>query len=170
VIGSKLKQRDRLGEILQPVLAQVEQAIGDQLAGRSREQHLAAVGRRHDPGCLVHIRSDVLGRIEQRLARVHTDPDLHRPVGKRRHPLHHRGCRFRGRRERVEQPIARVIDLVARVRSECLPQDPTVVGQHLPKSLGAELVEQHRRALDVREHERHRSRRLHRHRRMIRRD
>jgi hypothetical protein len=53
------------------------------------------------------------------------------------------------------------------VRTESLPQGPTVVGQRLLESLGTELVEQRRRTLDVREHERHRSRWLQRHRRMI---
>ena len=73
-IRSELVQRDRLGEVLQPVPAQVEHVLCDQLAGRSRKQHLAAVRRRHDPGRLVHVRSDVLGRIEQRLARVNAEP------------------------------------------------------------------------------------------------
>jgi hypothetical protein len=53
------------------------------------------------------------------------------------------------------------------MRTERLPQSPTVVGQRLLESLGAEVVEQHRRTLDVREYERHRSRRLQRHGRMI---
>jgi hypothetical protein len=53
------------------------------------------------------------------------------------------------------------------VRTESLPQSPTVVGQRLLVSLGAEFVEQRRRTLDVREHERHCSRRLQRHGNMI---
>ena len=166
-IRSELVQRDRLGEVLQPVPAQVEHIVCDQLVGSSREQHLAAVGCAHDPSRLVHVRPDVLGRIEHRLARMHTDPDPHRPVGKRRHRLRHRRYRFRRRRERVEQAVARVINLVARVRTERLPQSAAVVGQRLLISLGAELVQQRRRTLDVREHERHCSRRLQRHRRMI---
>ena len=166
-IGSKLVQRDRLGEVLQPVPAQVEHILGDQLAGRSREQHLAAVGGAHDPGRLVHVRADVLGRIEQRLARVHADPDPHRPLGKRRHRLRHPRHACRCRCEGVEQTVARVIDLVARVRAESVPQSPTMVGQGLLERLRAEFVEQRRRSLDVREHQRHRSRRLHRHRNMI---
>jgi hypothetical protein len=149
------------------VTAQVEHVLGDELAGRSREQHLAAVGRAHDPGRLVHVRADVLRRIEQRLARMHADADPHRPVGKRRHRVRDRSYRLRPSRERVEEAVARVIDLVARVRTESLPQSPAVVGQRLLESLGTELVEQRRRTLDVREHERHRSRWLQRHRRMI---
>ncbi len=147
--------------------AQVEHILSDQLAGRGRQQHLAAVGCAHDPGSLVHVDAHVLGLIEHRLARVHTDPDPHQPVGKRRLRLRYRRYRFRRRRERVEQAVARLIDFVAGVRAEGLPQGTTVVGQRLPISLGAELVEQRRRTLDVREHERHRSRRLHRHRNMI---
>ena len=74
---------------------------------------------------------------------------------------------MRPSRERVEEAVARVIDLLALVRTESLPQSPTVVGQRLLESLGTEFVEQRRRTLDVREHERHRSRWLQRHRRMI---
>ena len=111
-LGPELVQQDLLGEVLQPMPAQVEHVLGDQLAGRSREQHLAAVGGAHDPGRLVHVRADVLGRIKQRLARVHTNPDPHRPLGKRRHRLPDRRDRTRRRAERVEQPVARVIDLV----------------------------------------------------------
>ena len=48
-IRSELVQRDRLGEVLQPVPAQVEHIVCDQLVGSSREQHLAAVGCAHDP-------------------------------------------------------------------------------------------------------------------------
>jgi hypothetical protein len=105
----------------------------------------------------VHVRADVLGRIEERLARVHADPDAHRPVGKRRDRLRHRGYRFRPRPERVEEAVAGVVDLVTRVCTESVPQSSTVVGQRLLESLGAEFVEQRRRTLDVREHERHRS-------------
>jgi hypothetical protein len=147
--------------------AQVEHIVGDQFVGRAREQHLAAVRCAHDPGRLMDVDAHVLRRIEHRLARVHTDPDPHRTLGKRRHGLRHRRHRLRRRRERQEEAVARVIDLVARVRTERLPHRPTVVGQRLLESLGAELPEQRRRTLDVREHERHRSRRLHRHRRMI---
>jgi hypothetical protein len=166
-IGSELVQRDLRGEVLQPVPAQVEHVLGDQLASRAREQHLAAVGRAHDPSRLVHVRADVLWRIEQRLAGVHTDPDPHRSVGKRSHRLLHRRYRVRRRRERIEQAVAGIVDLVARVHTESVAQSTTVVGQRLLESLGTEIVEQRRRALDIREHERHRSRRLHHHRCMI---
>ena len=113
--GSELEQRHRFGEVLQPVPAQVEHTVGDQLAGRSREQHLAAMRRAHDPRRLVHVRADVLGRIEQRLARVHANPNPHRPIAKRGHRLLHGRHRCRRRRERVEQAVARVIDLVTGV-------------------------------------------------------
>ena len=168
-IGTELEQRDRFGEVLQPMLPEVEHVLGDELAGRARQQHLAAVGCAHDPGRLVHVRADVLRRIEQRLARVHADPDPHWPVAKQHHRLRHRRYRTRCRRERIEQAVARVIDLVARVRTESLPHRPPVVGQCLLESLGAELVEQRSRALDVREHQGHRSRRLHSHGGIIRR-
>src|SRR6185437_3597487 len=85
----------------------------------------------------------------------------------RPHRLLHRSYCSRRRGERVEETVARVIDLVARVGAERMPQGPAVVAQRLLESLGAELVEQCRRALDVREHERHRSGGLHGHGNMI---
>ena len=72
-----------------------------------------------------------LGGSSSGLARVHADPDTHRPVGKRRHRLRHRSHRLRRRPERVEEPVARVIDLVARMRGESLPHSPTMFGQRL---------------------------------------
>ena len=153
------------------MFAQVEQVGCNQLMGRSRQQDLPAVCGAHDPGRLVHVGADVLGRIEQRFARVHAYPDPDRPVGERRHGLLHRRYSSRGRGKRVEEAVARVVDLITRVGSESVPDGSAVVRQHLAVSLCAEVVEQRCRALDVGEHERHGSRRLHRHshRHMIRR-
>ena len=59
---------------------------------------------------------------------------------------------------------ARLVDLISLMRAECLPQRPAVARENLAESLRAEVVEQRRRPLDVGEHERHGSRRLHCHR------
>ena len=67
---SELEDRHRLAEILQPMLAEVcDGDPADELLGRMREQHLAAVRRAHDPRRQVDVVADVLRRIEQRLAR-----------------------------------------------------------------------------------------------------
>ena len=57
-----------------------------------------------------------------------------------------------------------------RSRPRCWRSRPHPPAPWVPRRLGTDFVEQRRRALDVREHERHRSRRLHSHRRIIRRE
>ena len=56
-------------------------------------------------------------------------------------------------RERDEERVALRVDLDAAVPRERVPQHPPVLGQRLRIPLRAELVQQPRRALDVREQE-----------------
>ena len=49
-----------------------------------REQHLPTVADRHHPRRQVHVHPHVLGRIQPRLTRMHTNPDPDRPLLKRR--------------------------------------------------------------------------------------
>jgi hypothetical protein len=66
------------GQILQPVLAQVMKisALGER-SRRGRDEHLAAVAARCDPGRAVDVRADVALRGDVRSSRVqahaHTD-------------------------------------------------------------------------------------------------
>ncbi len=67
-----------------------------------------------------------------------------------------RACR---RREGDEERVTLRVDLDAAVRCEHGTQRATVLGQRLGVRIGPELLQQARRALDVREQERHRPRR-----------
>jgi hypothetical protein len=58
-----------------------------------------------------------------------------------------------GRGEGVEEGIALVIHLVARVAAERLAHDPPVLGERLPVGLLAQLVQEPGRALDVGEYQ-----------------
>ena len=61
----------------------------------------------------------------------------------------------RGALERDEERIAFVVDLVAAVTGERLAQKAAVLAERVPVALSTELVQQLRRALDVREEQRH---------------
>ena len=115
-LDAELEQRDRLGEVLQPVLAEIASARAvDELARRPREQHLPAVAGRHDPRRHVHVLADVPSAVELRLAGVHADahPDrARRPSAALR--LRDRRDRARRDGEREEERVALVVDLVRR--------------------------------------------------------
>ena len=72
----------RCGQVLEAVLAQVAQERPvDQRAGGGGDEHLAPVARRRDPGCPVHVDTDVALLREQGRTGVeaHAHPD--RPRG-----------------------------------------------------------------------------------------
>ena len=75
----------RLREVLQPVVAQVTesralgQALPGELGDERREQDLASVPGRHDPGRAIHGRAVVVAAPWLGLAGVHPDADPERP-------------------------------------------------------------------------------------------
>jgi hypothetical protein len=83
------------------------------------------------------------------------DPDADAdPAGPQRLPtLVRRVDRLAGVREGVEERVALRVDLDATVAIEGLAQQAAMLGQGLRVGLGAELVQQPRRPLDVGEHE-----------------
>ena len=112
-----------------------------------------------EPGRLVHRESDVAVAADRRLARVQADPDVHaavlRPVG-----VAHRALGGDGRRdggsgaaEDEEEGVALAVDLDPAVLREGAPQQLVVPLQELPVALPPKVLEQARRALDVREQE-----------------
>jgi hypothetical protein len=67
----------RLGQILQPVLAEVaERNLGEKIARRPRDEHVSAVPRRHYPRATVQVDADIPLLRLRRLAGV--DPHSHR--------------------------------------------------------------------------------------------
>ena len=106
---------------------------------------------RADARRLVHVHADVALLRQQRLAGVKPHPDANRFRLERVLGLSCRGERLARVGERDEEGIALRVDLHASVRGERLPQQATVLRQRLGVLAGAELVQQARRAFDVRE-------------------
>ena len=157
---------DALGpvEVLQLVRAQVAQFDAGKLVVLQqrnrclREQHLATVTRRANPGGPVHAESEVAVLRDRRFARVHSH--AHAQVGAIRPLVRGEGAlRVRRRRDRIlrsaerdEERIALRIDLLPVVFLERRAQDPMVVCARDRVAL-TQLLQQTCRALDVREEE-----------------
>ena len=155
VLAAELVEPLWFGEVLESVLAQVahEHAVVEQCPGRFAEQHLAAVSRRHYARRPVHVASYValVGDERRPGVKAHTHVD---GTGRQRFREHGRGRESTGRRrEGEEEGVALRIDLDSVLGGACLPDDPTVLGERLGVGLRAELVQELRRALDVREEE-----------------
>ena len=152
-LTAQLEERDRLVEVLEAVLTEIadKHPVVEQRPRRLAQQHLAPVSRRHDPRRPVHVEADVLGRVENRLARVHADPDPNRPMLEPAHRLlDGHDCRP-GSRKRIEEGIALLVDLVA--GCERLAHDAAMLCERVAVGLLAELAQETRRALHVCENE-----------------
>src|SRR5262245_20350182 len=150
------------------MLAQVEEreiwkrVVSDDVAGRSRDDDLSAVGRRGDARGTDDIDAVVAGGGEPGLTRV--DPDPHAddralgPFGLEQVALsgHSRGDRVARAAEREEERIALTVDLVPSVSAEGCPEQVVMLLEQDPV-LVAEPAHEPRRALDVAEEERDRS-------------
>ena len=140
------------------MLAEIPQAVClCEHRGRGRDEHLPAVSRRGDARRAMNVRTDVALVGEERRPRVqsHTHPD---PAGGERlgEGFGSRECSQR-RWEGEEEGVALRIDLDAAFRGAGLPHELTMLGKHLRIGLGAELVQEPRRAFDVGEEERDRA-------------
>ena len=166
----ELEERNRLVEVLQPVLAEVEErgTVAEVVSRRLREERLAPVPGCADPGGQVDVESDVPPGDPRRRARVDSDPDTNRPLGKRLLRIERSsGCVGCGG-ERDEERVPLRIHLHPRMRSKRRAQDPPVLGERAGIS-AAQLTQQPSRALHVREEEGDPSRRQTRHVEIIRR-
>jgi hypothetical protein len=89
----------------------------------------------HDPRCPVNVDPDVLGRIQQRLARVQSHPHLDRAVGQHGLRLgsrgHRRVCICKG----DEECVALVVDLVPVLSRKRPAEHVPVVRERLPITL-----------------------------------
>ena len=152
---AELEEALRRREVLEPVFAEVAYGLaGDEVARRLRQEHLAAVPGGGDPRRAVDVDPDVALVGHDRLARVEPHADADRSVAERRLPVGGGGDRVGCARERDEERVALRVHLDAAVPRKRLPQHTTVLAQQLRVAL-AVLVQQPRRALDVREEERH---------------
>ena len=166
--AAELEDRHRLGEVLQPMLAQVGQPR------RSTSPRVAADSNTWPP-CPALItraarctsRPTYFGGSTRR--RTRCKPTLTRigPVSRPRiASLDRLNGRLR-RRERVEERVPLVVHLVAVSSRERLPHHPAMLPQGVPIRVRPQLLQQSRRALDVGEHQGHRARWLRRHRSTI---
>ena len=130
VVVSQLVDALGRGQVLQPVLAEVAQAVGARERRRWRpRQHLPAVAAGGDARRPVDVDPHVAFLGHVRRARVEAHADADRARGE---PLQ-RGCRrrerTRRRRERDEESVALRIHLDPAVRNERLAQDPAMLGE-----------------------------------------
>ena len=149
------------------LLAQVLQrdpggkVVVDELCGRVRQQHLAAVRGCGDAGAAVQADPVVPLVSDQRLAGVepHPDPalDTVRPLlgGERALGADRRLDGVLGAGEREEERVALVVHLAPALGLDGGPQDPAMGREKLAVPV-PELLQEPRRALDVGEEHRHR--------------
>ena len=146
---------DPLGlvEAAQPVLAEVTHVgvRGERRPRGRRDQHLAAVAGRADPSGTVHVDSDVAAVDAHRLAGMDAHPDAQRVVMSRL-DRERRGYRaFRSAKAEGEF-VPAAVDLLTRLRLRGVADDLPVPGEGGRIGV-AQLLDEARRALDVREQE-----------------
>ena len=152
-------------DVLQVLLAEVadadalRQVVADECPGRLGDEDLAAVAGRADPRGAHDVHPDIALVADVRLAGVQPHPHPYlgalrpRVGGKRALALDCPADGIPGARERVEERVALRVDLAPARGGEDVAQEPPVVGDNLAV-LVAQLLEQARRAFDVREQER----------------
>jgi hypothetical protein len=141
-------------DVFEAVLAELHEPTLDERGCRLGEQDLSAVARGGDPRGEVDVLAHVARLCDERRPRVraHSHPD--RAGRERRRDLLGRlDCAVR-RREREEERVALRVDLHPVLRLAGAAHDTPVRLERLRVALVAELAQQPRRALDVREEKR----------------
>ena len=141
-------------QVLQAVRPEIVQLGIDEVSRRLREQHLAAMPGGRDTGSTMHIDTHIALVRDQRLARMQPHPHPHRSAHQRRLGLLGRRNGIRRPPERDKERITLRIHLHAAVMRERPTQDAPVLRECIGIPI-AELGQQTRRALDVREQERY---------------
>ena len=147
----------RLAEVSQ--LEAARELTLDELRSRARDEHLAAVSSVTDPRGFVHGKADVAGAQNRCLAGVQSHPHPYLgtlgPVvlGHRALDVRRRDDSRTGLPENDEEGVALRVDLHPAGLGEGPAQEPVVLREKLAVTVAAEVLEQARRALDVREHE-----------------
>ena len=121
----------------------------DERPSRRRDEDLATVSGRGDPGTEVDVFADIslLSEVWPPGMQPHPHPDRAGAKLVLRLP---RGVeRLRRLRDGDEEGVPLRVHLDAAVRGEGGPEDPAMFGQCGRESLGTQLVQQPRRALDV---------------------
>ena len=152
---ANLVQRLRRGQVLEPVGAQrLQVPVRDGEHRPLRDEDLPAVPSRADTGRLVHVDADVTLSSQDRLAGMDAHPHADRLGRQRVLGLARREQRLPRVGEGDEEGVALRVDLDPAVRRERRSQRAPVLSQRVCVPLGAQLVQQRGRALDVGEQER----------------
>ena len=101
----------------------------------------------------MQVDSDVAAVDQKRRAGVHSDPHLNGAAAKSLMRLFRSGERAVRRRECDEERVSLRVNLDAAVSRERIPQSSPALNERLAVQLGAELLQQPRRAFDVCEQE-----------------
>ena len=144
----------RGAEILEAVHAEVADVRIHQRTGRLRQEHLSAVADGRDPRALVHVEADISLFGQLRLARVEPHPHAYRPVGKCALAVCSGSDSVRRAGERDEERVTLCVDFDALVLGERRAETPPMLVQCFSVVV-SEIVQQPRRALHVREQQRH---------------
>ncbi len=158
---------DALGpvEVLQSVLAEVfegnvgQDVVGEDRVRRAREENLATVAGRADPGGAMNGQSDVSISRRGRFTRVETHSHSQVHIGwpgtvcERALSCQCRGDCILRTREDGQEGVALCVDLAPARVGERIAKEPLVFGEHRAVLL-PEPGQESRRSLDVREEER----------------
>ena len=134
--------------------AQVADTCVDERARRLGEEHLPSMADGSDAGALVHVDPDVSLVRQPRLTSMqpHANPD--RAVRERALAVCGGGDRIGSSAEGDEERVTLRVHLDALVVGKRRPESPPMLVQCVPIAV-AELMQQSRRALDVRKQQRH---------------
>jgi hypothetical protein len=163
-VGEQLVETLRLRQVLQAMGAEVEDAdpvrcvVAEGRPRFRRDEDLPAVCRAHDPCGAVDVQPGVKPFCDDGLAGVDPDPDAERTrVGERALTRDGGADGVAGARKREVEAIALHLDLDTAAPTEGVAQQPAVLLERVDVCVPSELLQQARRALDVREEHRDRA-------------
>ena len=145
----ELEERDRLVEVLQPVLAQLGDGRRRRAPASPPRPRPAAVPARGDPRGPVQLAPGVALAGQPQLAGVQAHPHLDRPRRERLLPRAAAATRLDGSANTYRNASPCVSTSTPPWRGERAPQETAVLRQRADVAVLAELLDQPRRALDV---------------------
>jgi hypothetical protein len=154
VARAQLEELNRIVEVLQPVLTEIDQLVlrAELAVRRSGDHDLASVPGRADPRGEVDVRPHIALARQPRRAGVDADPHLDGPAFEELAALTGGRQRVVGRRKHVEERVALCVDLGSVVSRERLSQDAPMLCENVCVGF-AEPMKKLRRAFDVGEDE-----------------
>ena len=150
-LAPELEERNRLIEVLHAVLAQLGQLAVDERPRRRRHDDLSAVAGRGDPSGLVQLAPGVALAGQLQLTGVQAHPHLDGAWRERLLTLSSSSQRLDRIGKGIQKRVPLRVDLDAAVSGEGGAQKPAVLRERLDVAGLAQLLDQPRRALDVRE-------------------